>query len=143
MSFKPIKAKWPSVVIDNKELNMERKYLATAGTLKFKLNQIKSIQSLSYTQLIKDIKNTKRNSNELIEWELERREYTRAMTDQKVEELNAELKQTREQKAETYRQFIHRQVYDLFIYLFHRFMINNHSPMIIIRPLKRIIITMD
>ena len=66
MSFKPIKAKWPSVVIDNKELNMERKYLATAGTLKFKLNQIKSIQALSYTQLIKAIKNTNRYSNELI-----------------------------------------------------------------------------
>ncbi len=103
---------WPTVVIDNTELNMERTYQSLDLPKEFKKSQMKRIQSLSYSELIEDIKIPNRYSPELIEWELQRREHTRSMTHQKVEELNEELKRTREQKLEEYRQFIYRQVND-------------------------------
>ena len=102
----------PTVLIDNSELNMERQYRALPLTKEFKTNQVKQIQALSYNELIEDIQIPNRYPNELIEWELQRREHIRAMTHQKVEELNEELKRTRQQTLKEYRQFIYRQVHD-------------------------------
>jgi len=112
----PKAADWPSVVIDNKELNMERSYMKMDGQLKFKVKQIKSIQSLSYGDMIEAIKIPNKYEPELVEWELQRRENMRTMTQMKVDELNAELKRNRKQKEEQYRQFLHRQVNKLIIY---------------------------
>ena len=107
---------WPAVVIDNKELNMERVYMKVEGELKFKVKQIKSIQALSYGDMIEAIKIPNKYEPELVEWELQRRENIRTMTQMKVDELNAELKRNHEQKQEQYRQFLHRQVNKHYIY---------------------------
>ena len=80
------------IIIDNTELNLERAYRALPMDKEQMDHQIKKIQSLSYSQLIKDIQMPSIYPIQLIDWELQRRKQNQFLSAENVDQLNHQLK---------------------------------------------------